>query len=142
MILYQGKTNTVDFTLSESTTISAVTPYYLFKFYSPVSHRSVYFTAPNISNNKVRYDRFEITLTGSTNDENLTGGTIYIQPNGRWNFEVYQMSGETNLDLTGVTGPAIEIGWLKISGGTDQKYITKEYSGGSGYYTYYQPQQF
>lgn len=142
MIWYQNQTTPSDFTLTESTYISATTPYYLFHLYSPTSHEDIFFTGPNISTNTVRYDRFNITLTSSTLVQNLTAGTIYVQPNGRWNLNVYQMSGETNLDLSGTTGGPIETMWIQISGGTSQNYITNQYTGGTKYYQYYQPQNF
>lgn len=144
MIWYQGQTNSVTLTLSESLNITADTPYFLFKITSPTSKQSVYFTAQNLSTNQSLYDRFNITLTGTSAHQNLTAGTIYIQPNGKWDFEVYQMSSQTNLDITQVVGGPIEIGWVKISGVTNQNIITNQYTGtgGTGYYTYYQPSSF
>ena len=138
MIWYQNKNNDVIFTLTESTTISATTPYYLFKLYSHVTLESIFFTAENISTNTIRYDEFIITLTSST-AQNLTAGTIYVQPNGTWDLFVYQMSGQTNLYLSGVTGDYIEKYVVKISGGTSQNMITNTYTGGTTSYRYYQP---
>lgn len=136
MYLLQDTTNTVVLTLTEETTITADTVYYLFELFSPATKQSIYFTAPDTSTNTIRYNRFNITLTGGTQD--LTGGTVTIVPNGRWNFNVYQMSGQTNLSLTGVTGGPVESGYVQVTGTTSSR-LAASYTGASYQYNYYTP---
>ena len=135
MYLLQNESNNVILTLSESTTISATTPYFLFEFVSPVTKASTYFTAPDESTNIIRYNKFNFTLTGGT--QNLTAGTVTLIPDGRWSYNVYQMSGQTNLNLTGVTGGPIDSGYAQISGTTGLNYVSTSYTGTGQSYQYY-----
>lgn len=137
--LYQNQVNYIYPTLSESTTLSAVTPYYLFRLYDQTTQNEVFFTSANISTNTIRYDKFEVTLTGAS-DINLTAGTISLLPQGDWIYYAYQMSGQTNLSLSGITpGPReewIETGIVKVIGNNLDS-VQLYYSGAPDTYTYY-----
>jgi hypothetical protein len=115
MILNNNSTNRVDFTLSESVTYTGSPVYFLFRLYSLTTHEEKLFTATDISNNIQRYNRFNITLTGATY-ENLTGGTIHIDPIGEYYLDIYQQAMPTNLSLSGVSGGIIERQLVQIKG--------------------------
>lgn len=132
--------NTVNYiypTLSELVTISDPV-YFLFKLKNVATNEEVFFTAPNISTAITRYDKFEITLTSST--ENLTAGTLSNLTVGDWYYYAYQMSSETNLSLTGITGDYLEVGYFNIKGNTiiaDEFY---SYTGQTEEYFFYDGQ--
>jgi hypothetical protein len=111
-------TTLVALSLSEKVTLTASSVYYLFEFQSQDTNSIVRFTAPDISSNPVRYNLFSLTET-STGPQDLTGGTVTLNPQGYWHYNCYQMTGQTNLDLSGVTGSAIEVGKVLVSGATE-----------------------
>jgi len=116
-------------TLSELTTLTGANVYYLFNFISDDTQESILFTAPDVSPNPIRYNRFLITETGSTYI-NLTGGTIHLSTPGYYHYDVYQMTGKTNVSLSGVSGPAIESGKMLVSG-TSLSVVIDTYTGGT-----------
>ena len=118
-------------TLYEKTTISAVTPYYLFEFLSQDTNQNVYCTGTDISPNVFRYNLFNFCETGTTS-QNLTACTINLTPAGYWQYNVYQMTGQTNTSLTGVTGSAIESGKMLVSGTSQSvNFGVKAFTGGT-----------
>jgi hypothetical protein len=134
--LIQNSTNTVDFTLSESTTLTASSVYYLFKLVSTETRDEILFTASDISTNTLRYNRFNITLTGS--NTNYTAGTITLNPDGEYFYYVYEMLDPSNLFLSGTSGTIIENGIINVTGSTSS-YITNSYTGQSTTFNYYTP---
>lgn len=127
--LNKNSTNQVALTLSELITITSQTPYYLFRFVSDDTKNELLFTAPDVSTNPTRYNLFNIIETGVT-FQNLTAGTINLNNyNGFYKYEIYQMSGQTNLSLTGVTGLPIEYGKVLITGNTSQNIQSYKYTG-------------
>lgn len=115
IFLNRDQVNDVVLTLTEKVTITASTPYFLFSFTSDDTNVSKLFTAPDVSINTTRYNEFNITVTGGT--ESLTGGTIDISDNGYWKYIVYEMTGQTNLDISGTTS-IVENGKMYLSGST------------------------
>ncbi len=113
MIINQNDSNTACFRLASKTTLTASTVYYLFKLTNSQTREEVLFTGLDISNNKDLYSEFEITETGSTY-VNLTASTISLKPAGFWSYEVYQMDSPGNLDLSLVSGSAIEFGKMQV----------------------------
>ena len=76
--LVQGLTNSVVFTLNERTTIS--NPYYIFQFINDQTKKSFLFTTNDLSNNKQRYNLFEITPSITTSMSNY----------GFWTYNVFE----------------------------------------------------
>lgn len=138
ILLNQNTTNNVYLTLSDSVTLSATPHYFLFRFIDQTTNSEVLFTASDISTNTINYNQFQITLTSSTVYQNLSAGTIYLAPDGKWEYEVYNQYSQYNLQLSGVTGDAIEYGYIKVSG-TPNTIINTYYSGASNSYSYYTP---
>jgi len=102
IVLNMGAANTVIMTLSERVTITS--PFFLFHFQSKFNNTEErFFQATNISNNKIRYDEFEITETSSPN---YNGGEVDLFT-GEWTYDVYQASAST-LSISGTTGGIIE----------------------------------
>lgn len=132
IFLQRDSSNQVVLTLKEKATLAS--PFYLFNFISDDTNVSKIFTAPNTSTSTSRYDEFEITVSGGT--ENLTGGTIDLTNNGFYKYTVYEMTGQTNLDISGTTS-ILETGKVLLSGNTlpsiteydDQSNIKHAYNG-------------
>lgn len=123
ILLNRDSLNTVVLTLTEKVTLTGAT-FFLFQFTNDDTNVSKLFTAPDTSCNTCRYNQFDITVTGGTED--LTGGTIDIDNNGYWKYKVYQMTGSTNLDISGTTG-IVETGKMYLSGTSLP--IISEYTG-------------
>lgn len=113
--LVKSATTLVALSLAEKTTISAITPYYLFKLTSQDTNNSVYFTATDISTNPSRYNLFSITETGAT-FQNLTAGTVNLDIPGYYLYSIYQQTSQTNLFMSGVTGGEVEFGKAYVLG--------------------------
>ena len=107
MILNQNSSNNVILTLSESVKYTGSPVYFLFRLYNLTTHDEKLFTSPDLSTNIVRYNKFNWILTGSTY-ENLTGGTISIQPDGELYLDVYEQLTPHNLAISGTSGIVIE----------------------------------
>lgn len=112
--LNQNSTNNVVLTLTENVTLTGTT-YFLFEFINDDTRVSKLFTTDDLSTNTCRYNQFDITVTGGT--ENLTGGTINLDPVGYYKYNVYQMTDPTNISLSGTSG-IVETGKLYLSGDT------------------------
>jgi hypothetical protein len=138
-LLYQNTANYIYPTLSESVTLTATPIYYLFRFIDETSKDDLFFISADLSTNTVRYNKFLITLSGSAY-QNLTAGTISMNPDGRWRYEVYEQYSQTNLDLTGTTGVILETGYITLSG-TNLSNVSTEYTGQTSSWNYYQPTQ-
>lgn len=137
MILKQNQSNTVILTLSESVVVTGSPIYFLFRLYNLTTHQEKLFTSPDLSTNIVRYNKFEWTLTGSSY-ENLTGGTINIQPDGELYLDVYEQTTPHNLAISGTSGIIIEKQLVQVKG-TDLNRFNISYSGNSNLYNAYQP---
>jgi len=128
--LQRDSSNQVVLTLKEKATLAS--PFYLFSFVPDDTNEAKLFTAPDVSTSTSRYNQFEITVTGGT--ENLLNGTINIEPNGFGKYTCYEMTGSTNLDISGTTS-IVETGKFLISGTTLP--VITEYNGQSNIkYTY------
>jgi hypothetical protein len=142
IVLNQNSSNNVYLTLSESVTLSANTVYFLFRLTDETTKEEVLFTAPDLSTNLYRYNKFNITLTGSTAPNiDYTNGIISLNPYGKWNYEVYEQLSSTNLFLSGATGP-IEYGIVKVnpSNAINADGVIAEYTGMTDTFYYYQPE--
>lgn len=112
--LNKNSENDVVLTLSELVTLTGNNVYFLFRFISDDSKEEIIFTGYDSSSNPARFNQFNIIETGGT--QNLTASTINMKYAGFWDYEVYQMTNQTNLSLTGVTGGPIEYGKVYLSG--------------------------
>jgi hypothetical protein len=129
--LNKDSINNVVVTLTQKVTLTGLTTYFLFNFISDDTKLNKYFTATDISPNTCRYNQFEITVTGGT--ENLTGGTIDLELNGYYHYEIFQQDSPTNLDPALASG-IVENGKMYLSGTTSPNTIS--YTGNSENNTY------
>lgn len=136
ILINKDTTNTIALSLSNNVTITGSAVYFLFKFTNAETRDSVLFTGADTSTNLLRYNKFEIVETGST-FTNLTASTINLEPNGWWDYEAYQMTGQTNTSLTGVTGNPLETGKVFVSGITITNGMGTVYTGQSENKTIY-----
>lgn len=121
MILYTNTANTVFVTATELQTLTS--PYFLFELSSEQSNTITRFIASNISSNTTRYDKFVITLTGSSS-VNLSAATINLDATGWYNYKIYEQSTATNFQVTGTTS-LLEEGKCLVTGTTsDINYIS------------------
>jgi L-lysine 2,3-aminomutase len=134
--------NTVNdcvFTLRENSSlwnISGITPYYLFQFTSENTNQSIYFTATDITpqSSITRYDEFYIIETGSTY-QNLTAGTINLNPGGYYTYQIYEQVNPYNLSVAN-TQSMVEKGIVQVSGETGYSPTFYTQSGSSKFVTY------
>jgi hypothetical protein len=111
--LDKNSNNLVVLTLTEKSTL--LNPNYLFSFTSTTNYNNVVnFIATDISTYKSRYNRFTIIESGTT-FTNLTGGTINLNPNGMWDYTIYEQISPTNLQISGTTG-VVEVGKVIVNG--------------------------
>ena len=120
--LIKNQTNRVIVTASENATLSAPV-YFLFELISDDTKFAKVFTANDISNNICRYNEFLVEVTDGTED--LLNGVINLIINGYYNYNVYQMSDATNLDIASAGG-IVETGKLYLKG--DLKPVTTSYN--------------
>jgi len=111
--LDKNSNNLVVLTLTEKSTL--LNPNYLFSFTSTTNYNNVVnFIATDTSAYKSRYNRFTIIESGTT-FTNLTGGTINLNPNGMWDYTIYEQISPTNLQISGTTG-VVEVGKVIVNG--------------------------
>jgi hypothetical protein len=111
--LNKNSNNLVVLTLTEKS--SLLSPYYLFSFTSTTNYTNVVnFVAADTSTYKSRYNKFNIIESGTTYT-NLTGGTINLNPNGMWDYTIYEQVSPTNLFISGTTN-VVEVGKVIVNG--------------------------
>lgn len=113
--LEQNKINPVILQLTQNS--SLLTPDYLFEFTDDITPSNIlYFTGTDLSSYKCKYNKFDITTTGST-DVNLTSSTININA-GSYTYNVYESTGltTTNLYVSATTGCIIATGKVIVNG--------------------------
>lgn len=111
--LYKNSNNIVVLTLTEKSTL--LNPYYLFSFSSTTDYDNIInFVATDTSTYKSRFNKFNIIESGTTYT-NLTGGTINLNPNGMWDYTIYEQTSPTNLQISGTTG-VVEVGKVIVNG--------------------------
>lgn len=111
--LYKNSNNVVVLTLTEKSTL--LNPYYLFSFSSTTDYDNIInFVATDTSTYKSRFNKFNIIESGTTYT-NLTGGTINLNPNGMWDYTIYEQTSPTNLQISGTTG-IVEVGKVIVNG--------------------------
>lgn len=127
--IIRGTNNTVVFTLTERVTLS--NPYFLMKCTSRSSRGTKLFILPsNQSSYTDRYDKF--TITESAN-EILTSGTVELKPTGDWDYQIFEQTSSSNLNIVNCT-TLLEEGILRVTGTSD---TTQNYNAQSKVYTYY-----
>ena len=119
--------NKIALSLSDNVTITGSSVYFLFDFNNIQTRNEVIFTGQDLSTNPYRYNLFNIIETGSS-FVNLTASTVSLDE-GYWDYKVYQMTGQTNLELSGVTGGPIQYGIVFVSGTTANNGTQFEYTG-------------
>ena len=94
-VIEKGTTKEWTLTLSELSTLT--NPTYLFKLTSQGSLQTKIFLARDTSSYPDRYNTITVTETSGT--EILTSGTVNLSPAGQWDYEVYEQTSTTNLDV-------------------------------------------
>jgi hypothetical protein len=84
--LINGEVNTAVFTLDELTSLKNC--HYLFEFKNILTNELIYFTCPDISMYKNRYNKFIITLINDINQIDLMNGIIKVLSN-RHAYNIY-----------------------------------------------------
>lgn len=133
----RGGANTVYLTLYENVTIGS--PTYLFSFNHAGSDKQKNFIAQDTQTTAMLLDgarnKFVITEVNSGSESLLTG-SVNLQPEGQWNYKIYQQTSTTNLDPDTTQG-LIEEGIVYVIGSddivtyneyTDQPELTKYYN--------------
>lgn len=133
-ILHQNSGNTIALSLEEKSHLSS--PNWLFRIINDDSKKEKLFIGIDLTG-ETRYELFNITLTGSSSNEELSAGTINITPNGWWKYEIYEQTSNINLQISGTTGRIIEQGKLYVSGSTRIAEII-EYEGDSQTHIFYE----
>lgn len=108
LIIEKASVNTLIVTVSERITIE--NPYYLFVLdskFNKTEQRK--FNAVNISNNKIRYDKFEVTETTSPDNTNAEVELF----TGEWDYTIYESETQT-LDINDTTGVILERGLVVV----------------------------
>lgn len=133
--------NYVVLTLQENSqlwSVSGISPYYLFEFVSPATNVGMFFVGTNLSttSQKLRFDSFNITLTGSTYI-NLSASTIYMRPGVFWTYNVWEQNNQYNFNPALAVG-LVETGKLMFSATTiSQAQIFTSYTGNTTTRTIY-----
>lgn len=111
--------NEVVLTLSEKTTIT--NPNYLFEFTNDATKEVKTFIAVDYSNNKERFNIFDIIETST---ENLLTGRVHLSV-GAWKYRIFEQSSSTNLIVSNATN-LVENGKVDVIG-TDT--VLNEFTG-------------
>ena len=111
--------NEVVLTLSEKTTIT--NPTYLFEFTNDATKEVKTFIAVDYSNNKERFNIFDIIETST---ENLLTGRVHLSV-GAWKYRIFEQSSSTNLIVANATN-LVENGKVDVIG-TDT--VLNEFTG-------------
>ena len=112
ILINKDSLNTVILTLTENS--SLMFPNYIFEFFNDIQDKTVIFSAPDLSTFGCRYNRFEITETGTTFTDN-NNGIINLVPSGYWSYNVYESTG-TTLSISATTGVVLETGKVFVNG--------------------------
>ena len=115
--LDSNKSNIVVLTLDEKLTLTGTTAQtlsYYFVFTQDGNNYSKTFFADDISTSPCRYNEFEITTTGST-FENLSGGTISLDNDGWYRYEVYGTYEDKVIPFTSNNKELLEKGNVKYN---------------------------
>lgn len=90
----KGQANTITLTLNERQTLTA--PYFLFEFVNDATRQAKRVILTDTSDFPERYNQFVITEVAA-GAENLTGGSVNLEPAGFWTYRVYEQTSSTNL---------------------------------------------
>jgi len=112
IVINKNSVNDVVLTLTENSTIPY--PYYLFQFKNEMNENEVLFNATDLSNFNCRYNRFNITETGTTSQD-ITNGIINLFAQGQWTYSIYESSAST-LSISATTGTVLETGIVVVIG--------------------------
>lgn len=119
-VITKETNNTLVFTLSEKVTLTA--PYYfLFSLKGQTEMERKNFIVEDTSDYPNRYNKFLITETSGA--ENLTSGVINLSDAGFYEYEIYEQTSSSNLEIVNTTS-LLEIGMIKVNGSA---VVTKAY---------------
>lgn len=116
--LDKNTTQTIIVDLQSVTTLTPVS--YLFELINDINPNQIkYFTGVDLSPATYRYNRYNITESGSTY-ENLYGntgttGTVINLKTGEYTYNIYQSTGAT-LSISATTTEIISTGKLRVNG--------------------------
>lgn len=109
--LTKNSTSTVILELTQISTL--LNSYYLFEFVNDMNKSVSYFSANDLSSYKCRYNKFNLTETGSTYT-NYSAGTVNFKT-GSYTYNVYEASA-TTLSVSATTGNIISTGKAFVAG--------------------------
>lgn len=124
MSIYLKKDYTNRFVLTLSEFSSLSNPNYLFVFENIYNKDSVpvYFTTPDISSYKSRYNLFQLIENSSGSTTGGTSVALSLMP-GQYDYTVYESSAST-LSISATTGVIIEAGRMVVDDvSTNDTYI-------------------
>jgi|GEM_PF-5351863 len=108
LIINKGQVNFLTVTVSER--VELENPFYLFELQSKFTKTEFrYFNSLNISQNKIRYDRFEVEETTGASGSNAEVELF----TGEWDYRIYESVTQT-LDPLDTDGIILENGLLIV----------------------------
>lgn len=113
-IITKGTNSTLVFTLTEKSTLT--NPYYLFSLKNQTEMVRYNFISADLSAYPERFNKFLVTETTGT--QNLTSGVITLGEKGFYEYEIYEQSSSSNLNIINATN-LVEIGLIKVEGSED-----------------------
>jgi hypothetical protein len=109
IIINKNSTNTI---ILELTSVSnLLNPNYLFEFKNDLLNTSYFFTAPDLSNWKCRYNMFDIT---ESNTPDPINGEVKLI-GGSYTYNIYESTTIT-LSISATTGRIISTGKANVNG--------------------------
>lgn len=123
----KNKENKIVLTLCESSIL--IDPFYLFEFKNEFNNNPevIYWTAPDESTAKGRYNLFTLNESTSGSTTGGTSNTLSLM-GGQYQYNVYESSAST-LSVSATTGVIIETGRMvvdDISGSFEQQIIPSQ----------------
>jgi len=99
-MIYLNKNTENDVIIELTLNSTLENPNYLFEFINDTTQQVTYFTSPDLSEYKQRYNHFQITETGTTYVD-LTASTVNLL-SGSYKYNIYESSNET-LEVSATT---------------------------------------
>jgi len=109
IVIDRGQTNTV--ILELTTNSSLLNPNYLFEFNNDLNNNQIFFTSPDLSTFKCRYNRFEII----ENDIAIPLSGAVTLLTGMYTYNIYEASAAT-LSVSATTGRVVQTGKVIVNG--------------------------
>lgn len=109
IVIDRGQTNTV--ILELTTNSSLLNPNYLFEFNNDLNNNQIFFTSPDLSTFKCRYNRFQIIENDTAIP--LSGQVTLLT--GMYTYNIFEASAAT-LSVSATTGRIVQTGKVIVNG--------------------------